>query len=117
MNKSLFKMCSVITILALMMMALPMHSAQADNTAQPLPFSQNWTNTGQITVDDDWSGVPGIVGYRGDALVSTTGVNPQTVVADGSATPVDVNADEINPNTFTTGGVSEFHITDPVVAL
>ncbi|MBK8425636.1 MAG: hypothetical protein IPL27_06455 [Lewinellaceae bacterium] len=37
-------------------------------TAQPLPFSQNWTNTGLITVNDDWSGVPGIQGRRGDGL-------------------------------------------------
>jgi hypothetical protein len=35
-------------------------------TVQPLPFSQNWTNIGMITVSDNWSGVPGICGYRGD---------------------------------------------------
>jgi hypothetical protein len=28
-----------------------------------------------------------------------------------------MNADEANPNTFTTGGLAEFAITDPVVAL
>ncbi len=117
MTKSLSKMFSVITIVALMLMAVPMQSAQADNTTQNLPFSQDWTNTGLITTSDDWSGVPGIIGYRGDALVSSAGVDPQTVVADGSATPVDVNANQTNPNTFATGGVSEFEIADPVVAL
>ena len=88
---------------------------QANNTAQTLPFSQDWTNTGLITTDDDWSGVPGIIGYRGDGLTGATGVNPQTVVAE--STVVDVNANQTSPNTFTTGGVSEFHIANPVVAL
>ena len=91
-------------------------SANVD-TPQALPFTQNWANTGLITVDDDWSGVPGITGYRGDGLAISTGTDPQTVVADGSSTPVDVNANETNPNTFTTGGVAEFEIADPTVAL
>src|SRR5207245_2472452 len=71
-----------------------------------------------ITTNNDWSGVPGIIGYRGDALTSATGVDPQTVVADGSSTPVNVNANHADPNTFTTGGVTEFDgIANPVVAL
>ena len=89
----------------------------ADSTSQSLPFSQNWSNAGLITTSDDWTGVPGIIGYRGDGLTASTGVDPQTVVADGTLTPVDVNANQTAPNTFTTGGVSEFEITDPVVAL
>src|ERR1043166_3136326 len=87
---------------------------RADNTAQTLPFSQNWTNTGLITTNDNWSGVPGIVGYRGDGLVSSTGVNPQTVLAE--STVVNVIANQTSPNTLTTGGVAEFQIADPVVA-
>ena len=91
--------------------------AAADTTTQSLPFTQNWTNTGLIAALDDWSGVPGVVGHRGDGLVASTAVDPQTVVADGSLTPVDVNHNQTNPNGFTTGGVSEFEIADPVVAL
>ena len=91
-------------------------AAHADSTAQMLPFSQNWSNTGLITTNDDWSGVPGITGYRGDGLTSVNDVDPQTVVADGTSV-IDVNANQTNPNTFTTGGVTEFHIADPVVAL
>ncbi len=87
-----------------------------DNTMQSLPFTQDWSNTGLIAVDDDWSAVPGIVGYLGDGLVSATGVDPQTVV-NGSATTIDVNANQTNPDTFTTGGVSEFEIMDSVIAL
>src|SRR3972149_11385947 len=82
--------------------------ALADSTAQTLPFTQDWTNTGLITSNDDWSGVPGIVGIRGDGLTAVNDVDPQTVLAD--ETTVDVNANQTNPNTFTTGGVAEFHI-------
>lgn len=93
-------------------------TALADTTPQTLPFTQNWANTGLVTTNDDWSGVPGVIGYRGDGLVASTAIDPQTVVADGSATPIDVNANLATPNTFTTGGVAEFDgIPDPVVAL
>jgi len=88
-----------------------------DATYQTLPFSQDWTNINLITTSDDWTGVPGIVGYRGDGLTGSTGVDPQTVLADGSATPFDVNANLTDPDTFFTGGVAEFEITNPVVAL
>ncbi len=79
-------------------------------------FSQDWTNAALITTNDDWSGVPSIIGYRGDALSNTTNVDPQTIV--GVGTPVvDVNANQTNPNTFTTGGVTEFAIANPTIAL
>jgi hypothetical protein len=81
------------------------------------PFTQNWTNTGLITTNDNWSGVPSIIGYRGDALTTSAGTDPQTILADGASTPLDVNSNQTNPNTFTTGGVAEFEISDPVVAL
>ncbi|MBK8984724.1 MAG: hypothetical protein IPM39_01365 [Chloroflexi bacterium] len=92
-------------------------AAPDDGSYQALPFSQDWTDTSLITTNDDWSGVPGIIGYRGDGLATTTGVDPQTILVDGTTTPIDVNANQTNPNTFTTGGVTEFEIADPVVAL
>src|SRR5207244_939892 len=64
-----------------------------------------------------WSGVPGIIGYRGDDLTTATGTDPRTILAVGTNTPVDVNANQTNPNTFATGGVAEFHLADPVIAL
>ncbi|KAF0204040.1 MAG: peptidase domain-containing [Bacteroidetes bacterium] len=78
-------------------------------------FTQNWTNTGLITTNDDWSGVPSIIGYRGDDLTTATGVDPQTVLLQGGLA-IDVNANQTNPDTYTTGGVTEFEITNPVVA-
>jgi uncharacterized protein len=90
--------------------------ATADTTPQPLPFAQDWSDTGLITTANDWSGVPGFVGYRGDGLTAATGVDPQTVLVDGTNTPVNVSANQANPSTNTTGGIAEFEITDPVVA-
>lgn len=79
-------------------------------------FSQNWTNTGLITLNDDWSGVPSIVGFLGDYTTSSpTAVDPQTVLVDN--TTIDVIANQTAPNTLSNGGVSEFHITNPTIAL
>lgn len=99
--------------------ALGDFSASANNTTQTLPFSQNWTNTGLITANDDWAGVPGIVGYLGDiAATTTTNVDPRTLLADyNSISAVDVIANQTNPDTLTNGGVAEFEITNPAVAL
>jgi hypothetical protein len=91
--------------------------AGADLSDQSLPFSQDWSDTGLITVSDDWSGVAGVIGYRGDDLTTSTGTDPQTLVVDGSGTAVDVNANQSNPDTFATGGVAEFHVANPTVAL
>jgi Carboxypeptidase regulatory-like domain len=82
------------------------------------PFSQNWTTTSLITVNDDWSGVPSINGFRGDGLTAGTGVDPQTVLVADSPGVIDVNANQTNPNTFATGGVTEFDgIANPTVAI
>ncbi len=91
---------------------------EANNAPQPLPFSQNWSNVNLITVDDDWSMVPGIVGFRGDDIVVVTDTDLRTIVADGSGTPVDVNANRSDPDVFNTGGVVEFDgIPNPNIAL
>jgi hypothetical protein len=92
--------------------------ALLDATPQVLPFAQDWSNTNFITMDNDWSGVPGILGNRGDGLTLANDVDPQTIAADGSTSPIVVIANQSNPDTLTTGGVAEFDgIADPVVAL
>jgi hypothetical protein len=83
----------------------------------PPPLAQNWSDTGLITADDDWSRVPAIVGHRGDGLVGEPGIDPRTVLADGSATPVDVSANRTDPGAIgLAAGVAEFELPDPVVA-
>lgn len=107
-----------VLLLLLLLLINPLaRAAPADTTYQALPFSQNWSDAGLITASDDWSAVPGIVGYRGDDITTATGVDPQTLLADNTPGVVDVNANQTNPNTYTTGGVTEFAIADPVVAL
>ena len=105
----------IATLLAVSgaLVALP---ASADTSTQTLPFTQNWTNTGLITTNDDWSGVPGVTGFLGDGLTAVNDVDPQTVLAEGTGA-VDAIANQTTPNTLTAGGVAEFQITDPVVAL
>ena len=49
---------------------------------QKLPFVQDWSNPALLTQENDWSNVPGFVGYRGDKLAAKPGVNPQTITAD-----------------------------------
>ena len=93
---------------------VPSKAVPDNNTPQTLPFSQDWTNTGLITANDDWSGVLGIQGFLGDDAGAGTGVDPQTVVID--YTTIDVIANQTNPN-ITNGGVAEFDgIANPVVA-
>ncbi|MBW3584885.1 MAG: endonuclease/exonuclease/phosphatase, partial [Cyanobacteria bacterium 0813] len=79
-------------------------------------LTQDWSNKSLIAVNDDWSGIPSIDGFRGDGLTGATGTDPQTIVVAGTS-PIDVNANQINPNTFTTGGVAEFELANPVVSL
>jgi hypothetical protein len=92
----------------------------ANNTPQTLPFTQNWTNTGLITTNDDWSNVPGIIGYLGDInAMSPTNVDPRSLLEDySSLSAVDVIANQTNPDSLTNGGVAEFDgIPNPAVAL
>jgi hypothetical protein len=105
-------------IAAMAVSLLPSASVLADTTAQALPFSQNWANTGLITTNDIWSGVPGVEGHLGQDITTATGTDPQTLLTDSIvANDVDVIANQSSPATLATGGVAEFEIADPVVAL
>ena len=104
-------------IAAFMLSIVGVLPVAADSTAQSLPFSQNWSNTGLITTDDNWAGVPGVVGQLGQGLTATTAADPQTVVLPGTSFgDVDVIANQ-TATTLSQGGVAEFEIADPVVAL
>lgn len=82
------------------------------------PFIQTWSNPSLITVNNNWDNVIAIDGYRGDGLTTSAGTDPQTILADGSGTPLNVIANQSNPNTLTTGGVAEFDgIANPTIAL
>jgi len=107
-----------LVLLAAFALCLPAaRPAAANNIAQTLPFSQDWTNIGLITTDNDWGAVPGIDGFRGDALTGGTGTDPQTLLASDTPGVINVEANETNPNGFANGGVAEFHIANPTAAL
>jgi predicted extracellular nuclease len=104
-------------IMSLVLITSPGRIARADNITQSLPFSQNWTNIGLITTNDDWSGVPGIVGFLGQDITTSAGIDPQTLLGVSAlANDVDVIANQTNPN-ITNGGVAEFEIVNPTIAL
>ncbi len=98
---------------------------RADGTAQTLPFTQAWTNNALITVNDDWTGVPGIEGFLGQNITTSTGTDPQTLLGVSVvAGDLDVIANQ-TATTISNGGVAEFHTTsqpggpgaDSVIAL
>ena len=91
-------------------------AAHADGTPQTLPFTQSWTVTTQITTDDVWTGVPGIVGYNGNGMGTSGTADPQTLLGVGSESQ-QVKANQ-TATTLTLGGVAEFDgIPNPVVAV
>jgi len=80
-------------------------------------LTQNWTDSGMLTVNDDWTNVASITGHLGDIDPgSPTDVNPTTLTG-AEVGALDVIANQANPNTLTSGGVAEFSIADPTVAL
>jgi cysteine-rich repeat protein len=90
----------------------------ANTTPQTLPFSQDWSNNALITTTDDWSGVPGIVGFLGqDGSTMTGGIDPRNVLGVSSESDdLSVLANQ-TATTSTVGDVAEFQLTNSVVAL
>ena len=108
-----------LALVAALVCVVGVSTATANTTPQTLPYGpQTWANTAMITVNDDWSNVPGIEGFLGDdASTTAAGADPQTKIEAAWSTTIDVIANQTAPNTLTNGGVAEFHIADPVVAL
>src|SRR5215475_5232760 len=81
-------------------------------------FTQDWSNPGLITVNDDWSGVPSIEAFLGQDITTATGTDPRTLTGDSSvANDLDVIANQSN-TAITNGGVAEFDgIPNRTVAL
>jgi len=78
-------------------------------------FSQTWTNTGQITANDDWSGVPSIVGYLGDISSGSITNKDARTVTESNLGAVDVIANQ-SSYSISNGGVAEFQNGNPQVA-
>ena len=82
-----------------------------------LPLLQDWTNTGLITANDNWSGVSGITGFLGQGITGATGADPQVLLSVSTvANDLDVIAQALTTNA--SGGVGEFDsLANPVVGL
>jgi endonuclease I len=106
-----------LKVLPIFLLAVAITPARADQTPQPIPFAQNWSNTALISSNDTWTGVPGIIGARGDGITAGTAVDPQTLLADD--TPVlNVLANQTaDPATIASGGLAEFESGDATVAM
>ncbi len=80
-------------------------------------FSQDWSNAGLITADNNWSSVPSINGFNGAGLATSPGQNPSNITATGGS--LTVLANQNNPTTLTPNvGIAEFDgISNGVVAL
>ena len=81
------------------------------------PLQQNWSNAGLITADNNWSGVPSIEGFIGADLVTTIGANAGGVTASSPPSDLQVLANRNNPISTLLGGVAEFAIANPTIAL
>jgi len=81
-------------------------------------YIQNWSNTGALTTNDDWTGVPNIRGFLGQDITTATGANPQTLLAGASAVANDLDliANATNPN-ITNGGVYSPTFVDDALRL
>ena len=96
---------------------MPQRAFADRSVPQTVLFSQDWGNTELITTNDDWSGVPSVMGYLGDGVTSAIDADPQTLLDDYTSVAVDVIANQSSV-TISNGGVAEFDgITNPVVAL
>jgi methionine-rich copper-binding protein CopC len=79
-------------------------------------LTQNWSNTGLLTVNDDWTNVPSITGYLGD-INSAVDADPRTLTADAIGA-IDVIANQGNNTALISGGVAEFDsLANPTVAM
>lgn len=69
------------------------------------PFEQDWENILEISTNDNWSGVPHIVGYASDVAGAVENVDPRLLTSYGTST-AQVFANASNALT-TTGGNHE----------
>jgi uncharacterized protein len=90
--------------------------AHADDVPRALPFLEDWSDTSRIDQNNDWSHVPGVLGRRGNNLITAEGVDPQTVLADGGQTMLSVLANKQQLN-GEQGALAELEAVDPMIAM
>ena len=110
-------MKTLYSLIALSFFAIGAH-AQVYHNLSAGPFRQDWTNTALISVADDWSGVPSILGYLGNDGVSSALISdPQIALGDKYSDTLDVIPGITTPKSNTSGGVGEMEIENPTIAI
>ncbi len=109
------KFYAILTVIIIIVYSSTAQAQIYHNLAQS-PFKQDWTDTSMFPTNNSWANVASIIGYRGDNLTNVTGASPDTILADGSSTPINVTRNYKN-STPNTGGVGEFEILNPTIAL
>ena len=62
--------------------------------------------------------MPGVQGFLGQGITGATGADPQLLLGTSAeVNDLDVIANQTNPNTLATGGVAEFALANPTIAL
>lgn len=90
-------------------------SAQTYYSLAEKPFKQDWNDTSLFTADNTWPANLSIIGYKGDRLAKS-GASPDTILKDGSKTTINITRN-YKVSSITTGGIGEFEIADPTIAL
>ena len=81
-------------------------AADVSSKISSFPYAQNWSDAALITVNDVWTGYPGVQGYLGQDITTATGVDPQTLTGESTvASDTDVVANATA--TASNGGVIE----------
>jgi predicted extracellular nuclease len=118
-RKTLQVLVALVFVVSLLLTGPSLIGVQADTLAQSLPYHQAWTDINMIkNVQNDWSGVPGVVGYL-SGFSATSDLDPRTIVA-----PVPVGtAYGLNPSKtdpfleINQYGPTEFELTNPTIAM
>jgi|GEM_PF-4975117 len=86
-------------------------------------LSRNWSPISLITPQTQWANVPSIEGFDGSTIPASfgsisPGTDPQTILSlNAAGAAAGVIANQLDPGNSLAGGVYEFHLSDPVIAL
>lgn len=109
---------SIFTIFTISIFSFSDRFVRSVEAHLSIPYSIDWSNTNLITMDDVWdlsNTELRIRGYSGADIPVAPGTDARTVLPDSAI--LNVKANQTNPDTLVEGGVAEFEISNPTIAL
>jgi hypothetical protein len=100
--------CAIAAVVMLGVGGAPL--ALANNTYFNLAggnLTQNWSDTTQFTTDNNWNGVPSIIGYDGADAAGVEGSDP-CVLTNAPLGAAQVTVNKLHPSTITNVAVVQF---------